>query len=140
MKFGIIAILQSSNDNHIIDDNRFHYPSKRSKWFLQFKKTVFLDRFEVFIVGFVSKGNAINTEAYCNNLKKSKVNVQNRQRGLVEQWNVSIHDNVTPHTSLISQKLLISFGLDFVKHPPMFLDLAPSNMFTKFKELKRLFH
>lgn len=118
MKFGIIAILQSSNDNHIIDDNRFHYPSKRSKWFLQFKKTVFLDRFEVFIVGFVSKGNAINTEAYCNNLKKSKVNVQNRQRGLVEQWNVShSRQRHAPHIADFSEATHFIW-IGFRKTPP----------------------
>ena len=98
--------------------------------------SVFWDRKEISMIDFMPKGITINAAAYCETLKKLKTKIKNKRRGLLTRGVSLLHDNTRPHTTRLTQDLLISFGWDIVTHPPYSSDLEPSDyhLFNKLKE------
>lgn len=59
----------------------------------------------VLLIDFVSRGDTINANSYCETLKKLRRAIQNRRRGLLPKG-IILHDNARPHTAVITQQLL----------------------------------
>lgn len=96
---------------------------------------VFWDRRGVLLVDYIPYGQTVNSEVYCNQLKKLKRAIQNRRRGLLSRGVVFLQDNARPHTSRVTSSLLEQFGWEVLPHPPHSPDLAPSD-FHLFLTLK----
>ena len=96
---------------------------------------VFWDSRGILLVDFIPSGSTVNSEVYCNQLKKLRRAVQNKRRGLLTAGVVFLQDNARPHTSRVTKELLQSFKWDVLDHPPHSLDLAPSD-FHLFPALK----
>jgi len=98
--------------------------------------TVFWDRKGVLLVEFMPKGSTINSETYCETLKKLRGAIKNRRRGRLTKGVRLHHDNVRPHVSRQTTALIEEFGWDLVKHAPYSPDVAPSD-FHWFPKLKQ---
>ena len=72
--------------------------------------TVFWDRKGVLLVNFLLQGSTINTDVYCNTLKKLHCTIHNKWRGMLSWGVVMIHDNTRPHTATATQNLIMTFG------------------------------
>jgi len=119
-----------------------HSTSPKPKKFKQTKSagkvmaTVFWDRKGVLLIDFMPPGTTINSDRYCDTLKKLRRAIQNRRRGRLSSGVRLLHDNARPHVSLQTQELLTNFGWTVIPHPPYSPDLAPSDyhLFPKLKE------
>jgi len=96
--------------------------------------TVFGDRKGVLLVDFLPKGYTINAGVYCDTFPKLHCAIQNKQRGMLSQGVVMIHD-ICPHTATVTQNLITTFGWEQFDHPPYSPDLVPSD-FHLFLDLK----
>jgi hypothetical protein len=67
---------------------------------------------------FLPRGSIINAGVYCDTLKKLRHAIQNKQRGMLSQGVVMLHDNVRPHTAAAMQDLFMTFGWKQFDHPP----------------------
>jgi histone-lysine N-methyltransferase SETMAR len=97
--------------------------------------TVFWDRKGVLLVDFMPPGTTINSDVYCETLKKLRRAIQNKRRGMLSRGIVLIHDNARPHTATATQELLTTFKWEQFDHPPYSPDLAPSD-YHLFQHLK----
>jgi histone-lysine N-methyltransferase SETMAR len=59
--------------------------------------TVFWDRKGVLLVDFMAHGTIINTDRYCETLKKLRWAIQNRRRRMLTKGICLLHDNARPH-------------------------------------------
>lgn len=88
-----------------------HTASPRKKKFKQTMSTrkimctVFWDRKGVLLIEFLPRGETINRETYCQTLKKLRRAIQNKRRGMLTDRVVLLHDNVRPHTELVTPKI-----------------------------------
>jgi len=82
------------------------------------------------------KGSTINSETYCETLKKVRRAIQNRRRGRLTKGVRLHHDNARPHVSHQTTAKIEEFGWDLVKHAPYSPDVAPSD-FHLFPKLKQ---
>lgn len=98
--------------------------------------TVFWDRKGVLLIEFMPRGTTINSESYCETLKKLRRAIQNRRRGRLTKGVRLHHDNARPHVSRQTKDLIDKFGWDLVEHAPYSPDLAPSD-FHLFPKLKQ---
>lgn len=98
--------------------------------------TVFWDRNGVLLVDFMPKGTTINSESYCETLKKLRRAIQNKRRGRLTKGVCLHHDNARPHVSHQTTTLLNGFGWDIINHPPYSPDVAPSD-YHLFPALKK---
>lgn len=89
--------------------------------------TVFWDAQGVILVDFLERGQTINSERYCETLKKLRRAIQNKRRGKLSEKVLFFHDNARPHTANRTQTLLDGFGWEVFNHPPYSPDLAPSD-------------
>ena len=104
--------------------------TKKSKQTLTTRKimcTVFWDRQGVLLVDFLSRGQTINANSYCETLKKLRSAIKNKRRGMLSRGTVFIHDNARPHTANVTKQLLADFAWEQFNHPPYSPDLAPSD-------------
>lgn len=97
--------------------------------------TVFWDRHGILLVDFLSRGETINANGYCETLRKLRRAIQNKRRGMLTNGIVLIHDNARPHTANKTRQLLQDFSWSQFDHPPYSPDLAPSD-FHLFLHLK----
>jgi len=95
--------------------------------------TVFCDRKGVLLVDFLPQGSTTNAGVYCDTVLHCAI--QNKQRGMLSQGVVMIHDNTCPHTAAATQNPITTFRWEQFNHPPYSQDLAPSD-FHLFLHLK----
>ena len=84
--------------------------------------TVFWDRED-----FLERGSTINSERYCETLKKLRRAIEKKRRGKLISKVLFLHDNACPHTANRTRELLDHFGWEVFAHPPYSPDLAPSD-------------
>jgi histone-lysine N-methyltransferase SETMAR len=72
-------------------------------------------------------GNYVHAGVYCDTLKKLRRVIQNKQRSMLSQGVVMLHDNGHPHTAAETQDLVATFGWEQFDHPPYSPDLTPSD-------------
>lgn len=89
--------------------------------------TVFWDREGVLLVDFLERGSTINSERYCETMKKLRRAIQNKRRGKLSSKVLFFHDNARPHTANRTRELLDHFEWEVFDHPPYSPDLAPSD-------------
>jgi histone-lysine N-methyltransferase SETMAR len=90
-------------------------------------------------VEFLSQSSTFNAGVYCDTPKKQLRAIQNKQRVMLSQGVVMLHDNACPHTAATTQDLMATFGREQLYHPPYSSDLAPSE-FHVFLYLKTFLH
>ena len=71
--------------------------------------TVFWDREDVLLEDFLERGSTINSERYCETLKKLRRAIQNKRRGKLSSKVLFFHDNARPHTANRTPELLDHF-------------------------------
>ena len=98
--------------------------------------TVFWDRRGVLHVDFLTRGETVNAERYCETLQKLRRAIQNKRRGMLSAGIVFLHDNARPHMARRTASLLQEFSWEVFNHPPYSPDLAPSD-FHLFLHLKK---
>ncbi len=102
--------------------------------------TVFFDCRGTVLVDYLTPGETVNTERYCEVLRTLKERVRRKRPDLwggrngVHNWLLH-HDNAPAHTSVLTLALIGSSGIDMVPHPPYSPDLAPCDFFL-FPRLK----
>ncbi|GBM55089.1 hypothetical protein AVEN_55973-1 [Araneus ventricosus] len=106
-----------------------------SQEFTAFKQKTTRDRKGVLLVDFMPKGTTINSNRYCETLRKLRRAIRKRRRGMLSRKIVLLH-NARPQTAASTQELLDQFGWEIFDHPPYSPDLAPSDfhLFLKLKE------
>ena len=98
--------------------------------------TVFWDRRGILLDDFLTTGEMVNAERYCETLQKLRRVIQNKRRGMLSADVVLLHDNARPHTARRSTHLLQEFSWEVYNNPPYSPDLAPSD-FHFFIHLKK---
>ena len=76
---------------------------------------------------FLERGSTINSERYCETLKKLRRAIQNKRWGKLSSKVLFFHDNASPHTANRTRELLDHFGWEVFAHAPYSPDLAPSD-------------
>lgn len=115
--------------------------SKKTKKCLQTRSarkimaTVFCYRQGVLLIDFLERGATINSDRYCQTLRKLRRAVQNKRRVKLLSKILFFHDNARLHTANRTAELLDSFKCEIFPHPPYSPDLAPSDyhLFPKMK-------
>ena len=97
--------------------------------------TAFFDRSGALTLDFLEEGATINSDRYCQSLKKMKTDYRNKRRGQSSK-DLLLHDNATPHVSKKTKETLESLGILVIDHPPYSPDLSPCDFFL-FGRLKR---
>ena len=80
--------------------------------------TVFCDRKGVLWVDFMVTGTTINADRYTETLKKLRLAIQNRRRGMLSKGVSILHDKAQPNAARQTVTLLQRFGWDIITHPP----------------------
>ena len=70
---------------------------------------VFWDRKCVLLVDFMSPGATVNAAAYCDALTRLRRAIQNKRRGMLSRSVCLLHDNMRPHSALVTTALLEKF-------------------------------
>lgn len=74
------------------------------------------------------RNQTINSNVYVQQLAKLSDAVQEKRAELANRKGVVFqHDNVKPHTSLVTRQKLLELGWGVLSHPPYSPDLAPSD-------------
>ena len=69
----------------------------------------------------------INSELYCEQLQRLQQAIEKKRPELINRRDVVFHhDNVRPHTSLLTRQKLRELGWEVLMHPPYSPDIAPS--------------
>jgi len=89
--------------------------------------TIFWDRKGILLIDFLERGLTINTDAYCETVRKIRQAIQNKRRGMLSSVIVLLHDNARPYTVARTAQLLQQFRWEVFDHPPYSPDLAPSD-------------
>ncbi|GFY30962.1 uncharacterized protein TNCV_1629351 [Trichonephila clavipes] len=71
-----------------------------------------------------------------HNSTEAPKSIANKQRGILSNGVLLLHDNARPHTSRKTRELIESFGWEVLDHAPYSPDLAPSD-FNLFRYLKQ---
>ena len=50
-------------------------------------------------IDFLERGLTVNTDAYCETVRKLRWAIQNKRRGMLSSGIVLFHDNARPHTT-----------------------------------------
>ena len=106
----------------------------QQRWWSSF----FFDERGVVHREFLPPGSTVNSDFYCDVLRRLRENVRRRRSVLwrSRSWLLH-HDNAPAHTSLKTSQFLSSNGMTVVPlpHPPYSLDFAPCD-FTMFPKMK----
>ena len=78
-----------------VQANVFQSEAQFSTW----QATVFWDRKGILLVEFLPPGATINSEVYCETIKKLQRSIQNKRRGRLTRGVVLLHDNARPYTA-----------------------------------------
>jgi histone-lysine N-methyltransferase SETMAR len=81
----------------------------------------------ILLVDFMTQWTTINSESYCETLKKLWQAIQNRRCGLLPSGVCLLHNIAWLHTTVRTRALLEQFGWEIFEHPPYSPDLAPSD-------------
>ena len=87
------------------------------------------------LIDFLRRDQSINTDVYCETIKKLRSAIQDKHRGLLSKCVVFLHDNARPYTANVTKQLLQKFDWDMFDHPPYSPDLAAKD-FHLFLHLK----
>ncbi|UYV71458.1 hypothetical protein LAZ67_8003324 [Cordylochernes scorpioides] len=98
--------------------------------------TVFWDRKGLLLCDNMRRGTTINSDRYCETLKKLRRAIQNKRRGMLTKGVRFHHDNARSHTTHQTTALIKEFGWELVSHPLYSPDVAPSD-FPFFPEWKK---
>jgi hypothetical protein len=84
-------------------------PSKKFKTTQSAKKimaTLFWDHKGVLLVDFLTQGDTVNADRYCETLSRLREAVRRKRPGLLRRGVVLLHDNARPHTANRTRELL----------------------------------
>ena len=102
----------------------------RSAWKKKIMLTAFFDQKGVITLDFLEEKATINSDRYCESLKKMKADFQNKHRGQSSRTISLLHDNATPHVSKKTQEVVSHLGITIIiEHPPYSPDLSPCDFF-----------
>lgn len=88
--------------------------------------TLFFDNQGVVYSEYMPRGTTINSEAYCETLKRLRKAIKERRPGKLSKGIVLLHDNATPHSARVTLDLLEKkFKWEQWEHPPYSPDLSP---------------
>lgn len=114
-------------------------PPKKAKAILSANKvmaSVFWDAKGVIMVDYLQKGTTINSDYYCELLRRLREELKVKRPGLLTKKVLFHQDNARVHTSLKSMAEIHNCGFELLPHPPYSPDLAPSD-FHLFPNLKK---
>ncbi|GFX11025.1 mariner Mos1 transposase [Trichonephila clavipes] len=78
----------------------------------------------------LKQGKTINADLYCNQLDKLNAAIKEKRPELASRkGKVFHHDNVQPHTAMVTQQKLNALGWEVLGHPPYSPDIAPSDYY-----------
>ena len=97
----------------------------------KFMATVFWNRECLLLVDFFEHGLTINSERYCETLKKLRRAIQNKRRGKLSSKVSFFQDNACPHTVNRTRELLDHFGWEvlIIRHTVRILRRANTTCF-----------
>jgi len=98
--------------------------------------SIIWDQDGILLIDYLPKGQTINAEYYLSLLTELKDILKEKRRGNFSKGFLFLHDNVTAHRTLATQKKLAYLGFQCLDHPPYSPDLAPSDyhLFPGFKK------
>lgn len=112
---------------------------QKAKQFRSATKTMLIAFFDVKGIvhrEFVSKGMTVNSDFYCDVLRRLRESVRRKRPELWKNRNWLLHqDNAPPHVSLKTTQFLTDHNMTTVPHPPYSPDIAPCD-FSLFPKLK----
>ncbi|GFW20429.1 uncharacterized protein TNCV_4546961 [Trichonephila clavipes] len=85
----------------------------------------------ILLLDFLSRGETVNADRYCETLPKLRHAIQNKRRGVV-----LLQGNARPHTARRTAAALTEFGWELLDHLPLSPDHSPSD-FHVFLNLKK---
>ena len=99
---------------------------------------MFWDRQGILLIDFLTTGDTVNAEHYCETLQKLQWAIQNKRHGMLSVGVVLLHDNAWPHMARPWTHLLQEFSWEVFRstHQPHSLELTPSG-FHLFLHLKK---
>ncbi|GFY14057.1 mariner Mos1 transposase [Trichonephila clavipes] len=78
----------------------------------------------------LKQGKTINADLYCNQLDKLNAAIKEKRPALASRRGIVFHhDNVRPHTAMMTQQKLNALGWEVLGHPPYSPDIAPSDYY-----------
>ncbi|GFW20344.1 histone-lysine N-methyltransferase SETMAR [Trichonephila clavipes] len=98
--------------------------------------TVFFDVQGPLLVEFLEHRKSINSDAYCETLRRLRWSIKNKRPGLLKEGVVLLHDNAHPHVSRVTQMELDKFKWETLDLPPCSPDMSPCD-FHVFDPLKK---
>jgi histone-lysine N-methyltransferase SETMAR len=98
------------------------------------KRQKMLKKFEIVHREFVPPSITVNSDFYCDVLRRLRENVRRKGPELCRNYWILHHDNALTHTSLKTIKLVTNNKV-MVPHPPYSPDIAPCD-FALFPKLK----
>lgn len=98
--------------------------------------SVFWDSRGVLLTDYARKGTTITGNYYRNLLRKLRVEIKAKRRGMLTKGVRLLHDNAPAHSAHETVKLAGDLGYEILPHPPYSPDLAPSDFFL-FHHLKK---
>ena len=98
--------------------------------------SIFWDQDGILLIGYLSKGQTINTEYYSTLMVQLKDIFKEKSRGKVTKGVLFLHDNAPAQPALVTQKKLAYLRFQCLDHPPYSPDLAPSD-YHLFPPLKK---
>lgn len=98
--------------------------------------TVFWDCKGIILVDFLPHKQTINAQYYIEIIRRLRVAIVEKRRGLMTRRPYLLHDNAPSHKAGIAQAAIRESGFHQLDHPPYSPDLAPSD-FHLFPYLKK---
>ena len=98
--------------------------------------SVFWDSRGVILTDYLSKGETLNSDYYCNLLEKLRDALKQKRRGMISKGVRLLADNAPVHTAQASVVAAHRLGYELLQHPPYSPDLATSDFFL-FPEMKK---
>ncbi|GFS66023.1 histone-lysine N-methyltransferase SETMAR [Trichonephila clavipes] len=98
--------------------------------------TVLFDVQGPLLVEYLKHRKSINSDVYCETLRRLRRSIKNKRLGLFTEGVVLLHDNARPHVSRVTQMELDKFKWETLDHPPYSPDMSPCD-FHVFGPLKK---
>ncbi|GFW57490.1 histone-lysine N-methyltransferase SETMAR [Trichonephila clavipes] len=98
--------------------------------------TVFFDVQGPLLVEFLEHGKSINSDVYCETLRRLRRSIKNKRPGLLTEGVVLLHDNARPHVFRVTKMELDKFKWVTLDHPPYSPAMSPCD-FHVFGPLKK---
>ena len=108
-----------------------------SAWKKKIMMTAFFDQKGVVTLDFLEENATINSDRYCESLRRLKADYQNKRRGQSSMAISLLHDNATSHVSRKTREVLNQLSINVIEHPPYSPDLSPCDFFL-FGRLKKM--